>query len=791
MKNDLRSHLIVSKSLLLSIILLSVFFCCSKLLAQDITSADTMTIAKVLQFIEENSDDHIFYQNDQIDVTKKVEINTSKKSIDKILDDVLKGSDLAYKYVDDQIVIFPLKETNEDQKKVIKGKVTDESGLPLPGVNIIIEGTTKGTITNYDGEYMLEIDELEGNLLFSFMGFRQQIIPIEGRIEINVTLLEDFVALTDVVVIGYGTQKKSDVTGAISSIKTDDITRISVPDITQAMQGLAAGVDVTQNTGAPGEGVKVQIRGIGSVTGEYDPLYIVDGVPTKEAMNSLAPSDIKSISVLKDAASAAIYGSRANNGVVLITTNKGSKKGDPKITFNLSTGFQKHGNLSEMCDKYEYAELFNEAADNYNNSIIDHPELYRDKITDDILNNTLNINHLESIFRTAIIGNYYLGISGGNEKTQYNISGSYFEQEGIMVGSDYEKLTGKLSITSNVKDWLDVGTNINIKKSATNIVGSSGDGYGGNGGSSVRYAFFRNPMIPIYDEEGEFVDLPDRPDLMGDGYNPLGLLVNTSNVKKGISAFGDINTTIKLTKDFNLVSIFGIDQYDYKQRRFNKTWGNSASRKVNDINSLVVTHSSSINWSWSNVLNYNKTINNIHNFNAMLGAESIYNEFTDTEATDRDFPDQSPVSVYLGNGLGITRAYESLRTYKLFSYFSRVNYNLKEKYFLSGLIRRDGSSRFSKENRWGTFYSVSLGWRIDKDFFKESDIIDQWKLRLSYGAVGNQEIPDFAYLGRITQGYQYPFGYTAHEGYTTHKLGNEDVQWETSNQIDIGTDLLP
>ncbi|MCK5171050.1 MAG: TonB-dependent receptor, partial [Bacteroidales bacterium] len=505
-----------------------------------------------------------------------------------------------------------------------------------------------------------------------------------------------------------------------------------------------------------------------------------------DAMNTLSTSDIKSISVLKDAASAAIYGSRANNGVVLITTFKGSKKGAPKIVFNSSIGFQKHGNLTEMTDKYEYAELFNEAADNYNNGIIDHPELYRDKITDDILNNSPNINYLESIFRTAIINNHYLGISGGNEKTQYNISGSYFGQEGIMIGSDYEKLTGKFSITSDVKNWLSVGTDINIAKSTTDIVGSSGDGYGGNGGSAVRYAFFRNPMIPIYDEEGEFVDLPDRPDLMGDGYNPVGLLENTDNVRKGFSAFGDINAKIIFTKDLNFVSIFGIDNNESKQRRFNKTWGNSDSRKVNDINSLNVIHNSSFNWSWSNVLNYNKTINNIHNFSSILGTEIVNNEFSVTAVNDRDFPDQNPVFVYLGNGLGITTTSESKLIYKLASYFSRVNYNYKEKYFISALIRRDGSSRFSKDNRWGTFYSASLGWNINEDFFKDSDIIDQWKLRLSFGAVGNQEIPDFAYLERINQGYQYPFGYAPQEGYTTYKLGNEDVQWETSNQIDIG-----
>ena len=773
------------------IILLLFVYSSTKITAQNVAIADTQTIEDLFEYVENNSNYSIFFQNDQVNLKQKVSF-VQGGTIDDILSKTLSQYGLAYKYADKHIVITPKKKAKStpQQELIIKGKVTDETGEALIGVNIIIEGTTSGTVTDFDGNYTLELSDPDIALVFSYVGYTPVTIPVNGRSEINVILQIDAIALEDIVVIGYGSQKKSDITGAISSIKMDEINKIVVPDISQAMQGLAAGVVVTQNTGAPGEGVEVQIRGPGSITGKNSPLYIVDGVPTTDAMNTLSVSDIKTISVLKDAASAAIYGSRANNGVVLITTFKGSKNSDPKIIFNASTGFQKHGKLTEMCDKYEYAELFNEAADNFNNSIPDNPELWRNKITDDILNSTPDINHLESIFRTAIISNYHLGISGGNEKTQYNISGSYFDQEGILIGSDYEKLTAKISISSDVKKWLTLGADVNIARSTTNIVGSSGDGYGGNGGSAVRYAFFRNPMIPIYDDEGEFVDLPDYPSLMGDGYNPLGLLENSDNVKNGFSTFGSINAKIKLTKDLNIVSIFGIDENEYKQRRFNKTWGNSNSRKVNDPNSLNVIHNSSFVWSWSNVLNYSKTLNEIHNISAILGTESVSNEYANTNVTDRDFPDQNPESVYLGNGLGITTANESKVNHKLLSYFSRVNYNLKEKYFLTAMIRRDGSSRFSKENRWGTFYSASLGWRIDKDFFKNNDNIDQWKLRLSYGAVGNQDINNYAYVDRITQGYQYPFGYAPQDGTATYKLGNEDVQWETSNQIDIGTDLL-
>lgn len=750
------------------------------------------TLEEVFHYVDNNSKYSVFYNSDKIDVNKSVSINPANKSIEDILNLALKNSGFTFKYVDHQIVIYAKTDTQKSSDGfVVKGVVSDDKGETVPGVNIIIQGTNTGTISDINGHYSIKVDNLNQTLVFSFIGLKTQVVPINGRTKIDIVLKSESEKLSEVVVVGYSTQKKSSVTGSISTIEVNDLTKTSAPDITQAMQGLASGVQVTQNSGAPGEGVQVNIRGLGSVTGVNSPLYIVDGVPTKDAMNNLSPSDIKSISVLKDAASAAIYGSRASNGVVLITTNKGRRNETAKIIFSANTGFQQHGKLTKMTDKYEYAKVFNEAADNFNNSsnIIDHPELYRKKITDDILNSTPNINQLEAIFRTAMLNNYHLGISGGGKKTQYNISGSYFGQEGILIGSDYEKLTGKVSVVSEIRDWLSLGTDINISKSKTNIVGSSGDGYGGNGGSAVRYAFFRNPMIPIYDANGNFVDLPDRPDLMGDGYNPVGLLKNTDNVKTQHGTFGNMNAKFKISKNLTFTSIFGIDNSEDKQKRFNKTWGNSSSRKVNEINSLNVIHSLSNNWSFSNVLNFTKSIDNIHNFKAILGTERIVNEFSSTSVNDRDFSDQNPTLIYIGNGTGVVTAFEHKLTYKLLSYFSRLNYNYLEKYFVSALIRRDGSSRFSKDNRWGTFYSASLGWNINKDFFKDFEKLNQWKLRLSYGAVGNQEIPDFAYLERIKQGYQYPFGGTPQEGYATYKLGNNDVKWETSNQIDIGTDI--
>lgn len=669
----------------------------------------------------------------------------------------------------------------------MSGVVSDaEDRTTLPGVTIQIKGTQNGTVTDMGGGYTLSNVTTTDVLIFSYVGYVREEILVGSQTKIDVAMKGDVETLEEIVITGYGIQKKSDVSGAVASVNMDDLVRIPSPGVTQAMQGLAAGVNVTQNTGAPGEGVAVRIRGVGSISSGNSPLYIVDGVPTENAMNYLSTSDIESISVLKDAASAAIYGSRANNGVVIITTKSGSGVKGTQITFNSSFGVQQVGHLTEMTNKAQYIELYNEAADNDNVGVT-NPRLQRKKITEAMADTLPDINQLEAIFRDAIIQNYYLGISGGDEKTHFNISGSYFGQEGIIIGSDYERFTGKVSVTTQANDWFNVGLNFNMAHSKTNIIGSSGDGFGGNGGSVIRYAFFRTPTIAIYDKNGEFVDLPENPAFFGDGYNPVGLANNMHNIKKDVQILGDINIRIKLSEKLNFSSKFGIDNNNNNRRRFNKTWG--TNDRINNPNSLSVFNGSVFNWSWTNLLNYDIEFGN-HAISSMLGTEAISVNNNDSETTERDFADQNLTLVNLGNGQGVITASENIWEYKLLSYFARVNYNFKEKYFVTGIIRRDASSRFIEENRWGTFSSLSLAWRIDKEsFLQSSNAIDQWKLRVGYGANGNQNIDNFAYLEKINPGFEYPFGNVAQSGYATTTLGNADLTWETSNQFDVGSDF--
>lgn len=674
------------------------------------------------------------------------------------------------------------------QETLLKGHVTSSNGEELPGVNIVFKGTTTGTTTDFSGNFSIAIPDDLSNpvLVISFIGFKVQEIPVGATQFFKVILEEENEMLNELVVVGYGVQKKADLTGSVSAVNMDDFKKTPVAGIDQALQGKAAGVVVAQNTGMPGEGASVRIRGIGSINSGNAPLYIVDGVPTTDAMNSLSPSDIASISILKDAASAAIYGSRANNGVVLITTQKG-KSGKTKIQLNTLTGVQVHGPLTKMANRDQYVDIYNEAANNDNANVED--ELLRRKlISDELAAQLPDVDQLKKIFQPALLHSYNLSVSGGNDKSQYMVSGNYYNQDGIIIGSNYERYTGKVSVSVQAKDWLKLGTNMNISKSTNDIIGSSGDGYGGNGGGVVRYALFRSSAIPVYDENGDFMDLPEHPEFFGDGYNPYGVAKNTSNKKESNRMFGDLFAIVNLSSDLTLTSKLGFDHSGYNQRRFDKTWG--TNNRINNPNTLTVSDGNFDSWSWSNVLNYKYDINQDHHMNYMLGAEAIQSQGNENFTREKDFPDQNGNLVYLGNGRGVVSGYESKWKYGLLSFFGRVNYDYMGKYLVSATVREDGSSRFAKGNRWGTFYSGSLGWRIDKEgFMADVEAINHWKLRMGIGFIGNQDVGYYAYSDIIGPNKNYPLGGVSQDGYAKTVFGNQNVKWETSSQYDVGMDM--
>ncbi|SHG52721.1 TonB-linked outer membrane protein, SusC/RagA family [Chryseolinea serpens] len=670
---------------------------------------------------------------------------------------------------------------------IVTGTVKGQSQEALPGVNVVIKNTTSGAITDPNGVFNIQIPAglNDPTLIFSLIGYISQEISVGGQKNISVILAEDSKLLTEVVVTGYTAQEKQKITGAVNTVSAETLNKVPVASIDQALQGRAPGVVVSQNTGAPGEGVSIRIRGVGSINSGNSPLYIVDGVPTLD-ITSVSMQDVDNISVLKDASATAVYGARAANGVVIVTTKSGTTSA-PKIQFNSQVGVQRPSRLIKMANTAQYAEIYNEAA-NADNATKTNPLFFRKLITDDMLATLPDVNYVDEIMRQdAILQTHSISVSGGDSKTRYFVSGNYFGQQGILKSSDYTRVTGRVNVDSQIKKWLKAGVNLNLSKATTDLVGSSGDGAGGNGGSVVRYAFFRTPAIPVYDAQGNFEDLPQRYDLFGDGYNPVGMLAYNNNKLLSNRLFGKFFVAIEPLEGLKLTSNVGIDFTSQNQRRFDRTWG--TNNRINNINRLDVTDGRFQTVTFSNFLSYTKSFDH-HHFTFLLGTESIKADNYSLNTSQKNFPDQESNLVYLGKGLGLVETAESKTGNALLSFFGKVDYDYSDKYLASVTLRRDGSSRFGPDNRWGNFYAGSVGWRLDKEsFLVDNELIDLLKLRAGYGSIGNQEIGNYAFTDQINTGYNYPFGAAKGVGYAVSDLGNSRVHWENSNQLNVGADI--
>lgn len=672
----------------------------------------------------------------------------------------------------------------------VKGLVKDaETGDPLIGVNILVEGSQTGTITGLNGEFNISILP---NAVFriSYLGYKTKIIKYAGESFLNITLELDAKNIDELVVVGYSVQKKRDVLGAISKVESNELSKIPVASTQQALQGRIAGVNVSAQTGAPGAPISVRIRGVNSISLSNDPLYIVDGIPVEGALNNISPNEIESMTVLKDASSAAIYGSRAANGVVLITTKSGHA-GDTKINYNTQLGFQQHGRLTKMATTEQYMSMYNKAARADNLTSV----VKRAIIEGDWVKDFPNVNHLEEIFRTAPFQSHDISISGGNQKTQFLIAGTVYKQDGIIKNTNFSRTNVRSNINSQVKNWLKVGLNVSGGISDNRMVSSSGDGFAGEGGSVVRYALYRNPAIPVYNSNAVFVDLPSEyygnslyNSFFGDGYNPVGLTENTDRTRKIKTLLATANMMITLPANMILKTTAGIDYNNTVNRVYDMTWG--TANRINSTNGLSVATEANLNWVVNTTMNYNITLNELHNISYLTGTEVIKNSGNGIYGSESQFLNTNPNFLYLGMGSSRTNIHQAVWESTLVSFFTNVNYNYSQKYYLSGILRRDGSSRFSDGNKWGNFFSISGGWNVESEkFMQDNQKIHKLKLRAGYGSIGNQNIPLYAYADRYGYNYYYSFGRESYNGYAQTQLGNAELKWETSNQFNIGADL--
>ncbi len=665
----------------------------------------------------------------------------------------------------------------------VQGRIVGPDNVGIPGVTVVVKGTTNGTSTDGSGNFSLVLEDGNATLQISAIGFVSQEIALQGRTQLDVTLQTDVKDLQEVVVVGYQTQKKADLTGAVAQVSQKDIAGLPVTGVDQILQGKAAGVAITQATGAPGEVISVRIRGIGTIN-DNNPLYIIDGVPTKDGINQISPNDIESINVLKDASSAAIYGARASNGVVIVTTKRG-KSGKPHLNVSGYTAVQTAANLIPMANTSQYVNAYNVAAQNDGRAPIS-PELAA----------TLpNVNWLKEVLKPATQNNVQMDVSGGGENSQYIVSASYLKQNGLIENSSYDRFNLRTGVSSGLSKYVKLGANANLSYSKTRQVGSSGDGFGaGNPGASiVRYALFRTPATPVYNANGQFVDLPKLPDgtngsaFFGDGINPVALADAADRNFNAYALLGNAYVEITPVERLKIRSDYGITFRitDYKQ--FFKTFG--IDRSFNSPPQLAQASTNDYNYNWTNTAVYDLPLGK-STFNFLLGTEAIHNNNSAISASRQGYTDQSATFQYLDAGTGTQLNGGGESHSALLSAFGRLGYDYGGRYLASVNYRRDASSQFLPGNRARDFYSGAIGWNLaEESFLRDNPMFSLLKLRASVGQLGNSSIGNYPYASLVTNGFYYPIGGVSTQGATVTSKGNPSLRWETSTQTNIGLDV--
>ena len=724
-------------------------------------------IADVLLAVESQSEFYFLYSPKLIDVEKTVTISVEKQPVTEILSEIF-GDDVKYAIYDRQIILTPAKDSGlleQIQMRKITGKVTDTTGDPLPGVSVVIKGTNKGTATDADGLFQVEIAAEDRILVFSFIGMKSREVEIGNQTVLNVTMEEGDLELDEVVVIGYGVQKKKDLTGAVSAITSDEISSLPVTGVQQALQGQASGVMITQNHGAPGAGIQVRIRGVGTI-GDSDPLYVIDGVPTKDGINSLNTTDIESISILKDAAASAIYGTRSSNGVILITTKRG-KAGVTDVAFNSQYGVQMISNKLDLLNAKQYADICDEALVNAG-----MPKVWNGSVTGK------GTDWQDVVFQNATYQKYDLTVSKGDDKTQFLLGAGYLGQEGTVRYSGLERYNIRFNIDSRVNDNFHVGANLNLARTNEDMIDVEINGV-------VRSALFQPPTVDVYNPDGTYAG-PGANE--GDAQNPLGMADRSDKSSQNNLAFGNIFGEYSILPNLKFRSSLGVNIYSTLTRDFDPTFSEgNANRNVNSLLQTSVNYSDII---WENTFSYKPQIGEFAKLDILAGntVESSKNQvmsgYREGFAGNMDFLQ------YLDGGSFNDKTRGNLYEWSLASFYGRATVDIKGRYLMTANVRVDGSSRFGKSNRWGTFPSVSFGWRISDEPFFNVGFINELKPRFSWGSLGNQDIGLYAFSSNLSQVF-YTIGnpQIPQVGYAPASDFNPDVRWETTTQTNLGIDL--
>ena len=755
-----------------------------------------VTLKEAFEIIESKTGFTFSYDSRITKSAQKFTVEEHPANLHELLEKIALKARLRFRRINQKILVSKDRREKKPGQKVkvveeitVTGKVTDEStGEPLPGATIKVKGTNIGTITDSEGAYTVSFPESFQTLIFSFVGYESKEIEVGDQKVINIQLATDITALNEIVVVGYSSQKVADLTGSISVVDVDQVRGLPVNGVEQAIQGRIPGVQVT-NDGAPGGGVSIRVRGYGTI-GNNDPLYIIDGVPSKSGINQINLNDVESIQVLKDAAATAIYGARAANGVIVVTTKRG-RNGVNRITFDAYFGTQVASNLPELLDAQQYGDVLWEAQRNagitptnlvYGNG--PNPVIPEFIDADQIIPSG-NTDWFDELFEPGPIQFYNLGVQNGNEDRQSFVSASYLNQEGVIKYTGFERFNIRINNEFKLNERLTIGENLSVSFSEQVSVGNN-RAIGG----TVMEAYLQPAIVPVRNINGDFAGPVNG---LGDSGNPvMDAFNNRDNERKTTKIFGNIYAEVSLINNLSLRTNFGIDYNTFNFKNFSPAF--ETGILINPLSSLRQTNTTDINWVWNNVLKYERDFGS-HNLTALVGTEAIRNTFEEFQAFRDNFLIDDPDFRYLNSGQGQQTNNGFGTRWSLFSVFARVDYSLQNKYLFSASVRRDGSSRFSSNNQYGTFPAFSVGYRISEEpFLQNIPVLNDLKLRFSWGQSGNQEIGDFASFTTFatrTNNTNYDINGTNNSvvpGFSLDQIGNPDVKWETTTQTNIGFD---
>lgn len=768
------------KQFLLRVLLCSMAFMFAGFtaIAQITLSIKNKPMREVIKEIEKVSDYRFFYNKNLAGLDTNISVNAKDSDIKKVMDQIASQSGISYILKADNQVVLSSEPINQQQKrKKVSGTITDENGEAVIGANVVEKGTTNGTVTDIDGHFSLDISE-KAILQVSYIGYVNKDIPVNNRSDIPVSLLADTQNLDEVVVVGYGTQKKVNLTGAVSNIKSDLLENRTTSDLVNMLTGNVSGVTVVQNAGQPGaDGAALRVRGVGTL-GNSEAMVIVDGV--ESSINNVNPNDIESISVLKDAAASSIYGVRAANGVILVTTKRGVV-GKPVIAYNGYVGWQQETRLPKYLDSYNFALLSNEAYKNDGlSALYSDTDLQKFKDGSDP-DHFANSNQLVALFsENGLFHNHHLSLNGGSEAVRYSISLGYHEKEGLIPNTDYNKFNVRSNLDAKINDRLNIALNLSAFRSrmaapATAI------------GNIMYYAFREPPVAPIRFENGNYgLYMNEHNSIAFANESGLSRTYNNNfqgsaslsyKLIEGLTLRGNASTTFNLKDDQTFTK--SVKYYTADSENPMRTTRSNVSNYDNKM--LEVNLQA--------YLDYTKSFGK-HDLKGLLGYSQLYNQYRILGASRQDLP--------LNNSLGEINAGDettqqtegNLVEYALRSAFARVNYAFDNRYLLEANVRYDGTSRFPKDNRFGAFPSFSVGWRLSEESFFTASWIDNLKIRASWGQLGNQEIGNYAFYNTYVFGQTYNFANTLFPGVSINsKMANSFITWEKTDQVDIGVDV--